>query len=77
MHSIDHVGRRVFEQPDEGLVHDRCGLQGMPGRLALHERSGNAPQLCVHERHQLVERSPVALAKPIEQTRYLGHRLTS
>jgi hypothetical protein len=43
--------------------------------LPLHERSRNAPELVIDERHELVEDGGFPLAQPLQQERDLGRHL--
>ena len=51
-----------IDQSEVRLVHERRRVQAVPGTFASHAASGDAPQLVVHERDQLVEGGLIARA---------------
>ena len=53
-------------QPEIGLVHERCGLQGMPRALTCHVDACQPMEFVVDERRQAGERVLIA-AVPGEQ----------
>jgi hypothetical protein len=71
MRPVGQPWLRIVKELDEGLVHQRRWLQGVVRSLAPHESGRNAPQLAVHERHQLLECLPISLTDAMEQARDL------
>ena len=58
-------------QPEVGFVNQRGGLQCVAGALPADVLAGQPAQLPVDQRHQRVERRPVAVAPGHEQLRHL------
>jgi hypothetical protein len=58
-------------QPEERLVHQGRGLQGVPAALAAHVPSREAAELRFHERRQPFERTVIAVRPRPQQ---LGDR---
>jgi len=58
-------------QPEERLVHERSGLQGVSATLAAHVASSQAAKLRFHERRQPFERTVIAVRPRPQQ---LGDR---
>jgi hypothetical protein len=56
-----------IRQANEGLIHQRRRLQRMATALPPHIGPGEAAQLRLHERHQLVESPIVAVAPRSEE----------
>ena len=54
----------LVDEPDVDLVNERRRLKGVVSPLAAKLARGRAAKLCVNEREQLIERSPIA-ATPI------------
>ena len=54
-----------------GLVDQRGGLQGVPLSFAAHVMVGQAMQLGLHQRNQLIERSRVSAAPIPQKLRHL------
>ena len=64
--SILPVDMALVDEPEVDLVNERRRLQGVVRPLASKLPRGRAPKLCIHERQQLIERSPIA-ATPIAE----------
>src|SRR5712691_8468949 len=66
MRTVLESPRALPDQPDERFVHERRGLQGLAGPLAVDVAGRQAAELFVDERHQLGDRLLVAAANLLE-----------
>jgi len=57
----------LIHEPDEGLVDQRCRLQGVIVPLPAQIARGLAPELAVDDRQQVVERLILAGAQVLQQ----------
>ena len=73
VHAIRDLRFAILKQLEKRFVHERGWLQRVLWRLPPHERARDSTQLCVDERHQLVERRPIAVTHAVEETRHLCH----
>jgi hypothetical protein len=64
----------ILDQPQPGLMDQRCGLQGLAGRFVGHFLRGKASQLLVNEREQLVGGLAVAVLNGVQNARDFAHR---
>jgi len=67
--SILPIDLTLVDQPDVHLMNEGRRLQGVVGSFAPQLPRGNAPELRVDERQQLIERGPVAATPIAEQRR--------
>jgi hypothetical protein len=52
----------LIDQPEVGLVNERCRLQGMTGSFASKVGRRAAAQFLVDERHEQIARGDIAVA---------------
>ena len=74
MRTITNLGARLAHQPQIGLVHQRRGLERVPGPLAAQTARREPAQLVVDQREDLVEHLGAAGAPLLEQERDLAGR---
>jgi hypothetical protein len=65
--TIMPVSFPLIDEAKIRLVNEGCCLKGVTVGLATHGMRGNATQLIVHERYELVCRSRVALTPRLEE----------
>jgi hypothetical protein len=72
LRAVGPVDLPLVDQPQVGFVHQRGGLQGVPGPLLTQVAARQSPQFVVDDRKQLVERSLIAAAPLDQQLRHAG-----
>ena len=72
MRAVVEGDRPGIHQPNEGLVHERGGLQGVAGTLARHVPARDLVHFAVDQRHEVVERRFITGTPPIQQCRDRG-----
>ncbi len=73
MRAIGEPGRFVPNQPEPGLVDERCRLQRLAGRFGSHFVRRQLPQLLIHQRQQFLGGLGVALRNRVQDARDLAH----
>jgi len=53
---LDPAVQHSPEQPQEGLVHNRRGLQSVAAAFRAHIVAGQSPQFVVYQRSQTIQR---------------------
>src|SRR6516165_11695311 len=65
---------RVADQPEVGLVDQRCRLEGLSRRLAGEPGLGEPPELLIDDGHQLAGALRLTPADRLQEPSHVAHR---
>ena len=73
MLAILEFGLFARDQPKIGLMDQRCGLEGLAGRLLGHFHSGDAAELIVNQWDELIRCVRIAVVHGVKELGDVGH----